>query len=454
VGVLVASLCFVLVVVVILTLLHLTGRRERVMTPILLFVGIEVAAVWLPLLPTESSVMAEAGPFPALLAAVSLLLAVVAYVLLGGQGAPATNWRAAVSSPNSSELRSLRIGLTLLVGMLTGLAVYRFGGLPPMLTGGISSLLDPVMNAEQATLIRETRRSLTKGQLIGEAYSGQGIFNAASEVGWQISVAGAVLYWSWARTRGSAWGLAVVAVLAFAILGSAGARAPLLFCGIAAAAALALRFRPTTRQLVAAGCVAAVLALLIMPLSKGAAAGVSVTERASALVERISNGNGRNNAEIVRLIDIGSLDIAEGELFVERAEAMIPGISPTDPFALRVTRLAYGSTERTTGYSTPTQFGLLYADGGPLVVLLGYMLSGGLLAVLWRQIARLRSPAGALVAVQGSILLGYLSVTGIHGLIANGAVAALLVLVAAGPAGWSRLSRTLLRRAEATSPAA
>lgn len=440
-AVLVVILSYLLVGALVVLLLRFVGRPDRVLTPMVLFIGIEVLAVWPPLIPTRESVLARVGLVPAVLAAVGLLAMVVTYVLFGGSRANGTGWRGDERVPGPQVRRSMTIGLAVLVGVLVAMGFVTFGGLPPLLSGGFSSLLDPLGHADQAALIRETRLSLTKGHtLLGEAYAGQGIINAVTEAGWRIAVITAVLCWTWSRTKRSLQVLLVVALLAFVFLGSAGPRSPLLLCVVAGLAALAIRYRMRVKHLMGAGLVALGLTLLIMPLSKGATGGETATQRFSATVERVTNGNGQNNAQIVHLITIGSLEPEGGRLFVERLQAMIPGVSAGDPFALRLTRLAYGGTSRTTGYSTPTQYGLLYADGGAPGVLIGYVVSGAVLALGWRRIVRLRSPLGAIVAVEGAIQLGYISVWGIHGVLSTAPVAALALLIASGPRGWSSVA--------------
>jgi hypothetical protein len=127
-------------------------------------------------------------------------------------------------------------------------------------------------------------------------------------------------------------------------------------------------------------------------------------------------------------------------------KAMLPGAGSDDPFALQITRLAYGADSETTGYSTPTQFGLLYADGGALLVLVGYVLSGVLLALAWRRIARVASPIGAAIAAEGAITLGYLSVSGIHGVLSSALMAALALSVVVSPKIWRAWSASRIPR--------
>jgi hypothetical protein len=294
-----------------------------------------------------------------------------------------------------------------------------------------------VGNADQAAMIRETRLTLTKGHtLLGEQYAGQGIVNAANESGWRIAVIVGVLYWSWERSRRSLFLMLTVCVLSFVFLGSAGSRSPVILCGIGFVAALAIRYRMRMRHLVVMGVAGLAAVLLIMPLSKGASGGISTGDRTAEVIERVTEGNGQNNAQIVRLITAESLDLQNGGLLVDRLRAMLPGTSSGDPFALEVTRLAYGGDSETTGYSTPTQFGLLYADGGALWVLVGYVLSGLLLALTWRRIASVTSPIGAAIAVEGAISLGYLSVSGIHGVLSAALMAAVALTVVVSPRLW------------------
>jgi len=432
--------------VLIAVLLRARGRPDRVMTPVALFVGVEVLAVWPALFPTEGSIMDVVGAFPLLLAVIGLVGMVTFYIMFGGAEADATVWRGVQQRPTADQSKSLTKGLALLVACLVVLGVVSFKGLPVILTGGLGSLFDPVGNADQVALIRETRLSLTKGHtLLGDAYAGQGFINATCEVGWRVAVIVATLAWSWNRTRSSLLAMLLVDALAFVFLASAGSRSPVILCGIAGIAAIAVRYRLTPKHIAGGMLLAFSLMLLISPLSKGAAGGETLVERSAAVAQRVTDGNGQNNAQIVRLVNSGSLEIENGGLFVERLKAMVPGTSSGEPFALRVTRLAYGSTEQTTGYATPTQYGLLYADGGPVGVIAGYLASGCLLALAWKRIVRIRSPLGAVVAVEGSILLGLVSVSGIHGLLSAAPLTALAVLIAAGPHCWSTLAGMIVR---------
>ncbi|MDQ3105687.1 MAG: hypothetical protein M3Q87_10840, partial [Actinomycetota bacterium] len=94
---------YLVTAVMVVTLLRAVGRGERVLTPIALFIGIEVFAVWPALLPESGSVLASVGPFPAILAAVSLLAAVVTYLVFGGASADCTRWRGSGLIPDQPQ---------------------------------------------------------------------------------------------------------------------------------------------------------------------------------------------------------------------------------------------------------------------------------------------------------------------------------------------------------------
>ena len=334
-----------------IVLLVVTGRRDRVLSPVIFFVGTEVAAVWPPLMPGSRSAVIGNDGGPLVLAATAMLTFVVAYVLMGGARANQARWRG--FRPDERQLSNLSRGLVLLVLILVSVSVYRFGSVPPLLRGGFSALLDPAGNADQVALIRENRKLLTKGaQLLNQAYAGQGALNAFAELGWRIALVVAALVWRWTRTTWSLVQFIGTSVLAFIFLASAGARLPLILAAIAVVAAITLTARPKVQSMVAISVVSIGLVLLIMPLSKGVSGGESIPERVEATYTRVTEGNGRNNAEIVNLINDGRLPLQHGGVFLQRTEAMLPGVSSSTPFAFTLTRLAYGTNTNTTGSPT------------------------------------------------------------------------------------------------------
>ena len=98
-----------------------------------------------------------------------------------------------------------------------------------------------------------------------------------------------------------------------------------------------------------------------------------MTERLGAAVDRVTEGNGQNNVALIELVDRGVLAPAYGDVFVERILVQIPGAPSDRPFALRLTELAYGAGENVTGFATPTGYGLFYADGRGVGVIIGYL---------------------------------------------------------------------------------
>lgn len=423
---------------------HALGRRDLVLIPAAIFVIIDVAATLPPLLPTADSELVREDGFAVLLAATALLAFSFAYFLCGGTSAQQRRWRDERAAPSMAACRSLNAGIILLTAVLVAIAVWRFGGLPPMLKGGLSSLLDPVGHADQVNTLRDGRKLLTKGTLVGENYAGQGLLNAFTQTGWQVAFISAVLAWSWKRTRFNLVLLMAVGALAFLFLGSGGQRGPMIFTALAGLVALTLRFRAKPRG-IAVGLVAVLgLLLLIMPLSKGEAAGIGLTDRIDAAWTRVTDGNGRHNAEIINLVESGQLELGYGAIFAQKAIAILPGAAP-EPLALRLTRLAYGSKASDTAYSTPTQFGTLYADGGPIAVGLGYVLSGAVIAMMWGFACRIRSYLGAILMAESAMVLGMISITGIAGALAAGVVMVIAVGIVALPGFMSskRIPRTV-----------
>ena len=92
-----------------IVLLVVTGRRDRVLSPVIFFVGTEVAAVWPPLIPGSRSAVIGNDGGPLVLAATAMLTFVVAYVLMGGARANQARWRG--FRPDERQLSNLSRGL-------------------------------------------------------------------------------------------------------------------------------------------------------------------------------------------------------------------------------------------------------------------------------------------------------------------------------------------------------
>ena len=345
--------------------------------------------------------------------------------------------------PDAEWSRRFAKGVSLLVLILIAVSTYRFGGLPPLVRGrGLAALIDPVGHASEVAAVRESRLTLTKGSvLLGERYTGQGLLNTFTESGWLVVVVAAVVLWTWRRDRASAIRLLLIVALAFIFLGSAGSRGPLVFTALCGLAALTLRIRPSNRHLAWAAVGIGVLVLLIMPLSKGARAGTDLGSRVDAAWVRVTEGNGRNTAHIINLVDSGRLEPFHGRLVLERSLAVLPGVAKKDPFAYRLNLLVNGSGRNTTGYLTPTQFGLLYAEGRFVAVLAGYAACGALFGLIWRAILRIRSRVGVVLAPIVAITLGKAAITGVPGMIAALSMAVFALAVMWVPVWLNEMGR-------------
>lgn len=284
--------------------------------------------------------------------------------------------------------KNLRTAVVVTVLVLFAFQIYAHNGIPPygpavrsMFTG----------DGESRVILRDTRQVLTKGQLIGVAYRGQGVIKILTETGWQLVIG----------TIGASYGFrkplfslpASAALVTFGVLNIStnGVRAAVI--GLAAAGLLAfasVRKISLSRRATIAVFGAAFL-LLIIPLSKSAQQSSGLADRAAAVVGRVSSGNGDHDADILILLETGELEQQNGAIFAEKTAAMVPGVTAGngEPFALRLTRMIYDVSETNTSYSTPTQLGLLVADGGNAGVVVGYFLTGIVIAVSWRIVYKL-----------------------------------------------------------------
>lgn len=400
--------------------------------PLGLFAGLEIMMVW----PSLVSGVDSVGGGPGLLAATALLAAVLAFFPFTGHVSSLEAWR--LSCPvSSSSVKNLRFGIGMLVTALVITGLWRFQGLPPILLG-FASLVDPDAAGGDAAMIRESRRSLTKGHtLMGDEYQGQGVLNNVTEAGWQLVVSVVVLLLAKRLVRRRYLGWATLG-LAFVFLTSSGSRSPVVMAiGVAALTLFFSRSVPRKAMLTVAA-LGSGLTLLIMPLSKGAdQAGGTVIGRLAALVERVGYGNGQNNVAIIRLVESGDLPIAYGGLIIERAIAMLPGVSTDTPFAFRLTQLAYGGGSNVTGYSTPTQFGLLYADWGQVGVVPGYIMTGLVIGLGWKFVLSLRHFLAPTIGSLASVHLSYISVAGIHAVLVSVLVVSALLLFVLIPEKFS-----------------
>jgi len=424
---------FVIVTIVsgfcIVSLLAYTLRGWQRVTPIGAFLAFEIAATW-PAFALYAEDLEPMTELPLLCAIGGGVLATFGFWLAGGFRVQTSSLRFHGTSPADiqTQVHYLTGAILLLSGVLVVITCYRFGGWPPLFSVGLRSLIDPVSNFADVDAMREGRRSMTKGYLLGKEYAGQGFLNALSEMGWQMVVVATACRALLKGVRASYLFSGFICLIAFLFLGSSGHRSPIAFAAVGVVVSFMLYRDVNMKKIFMSLGLMLALLIFIAPLSKGAKAGSSIRERQDAIVKRITTGNGQNNVAIVKLVESGTLSLGYGSVFLEKILVMIPGAPKTRPFALRLTEMAYGGGQNVTGFSTATQFGLLWADGAIIGVIVGYLCSGLVLAIVWRLLVQLRGPWAPVVAVQGALLLGYCSVTGIQAILS----AAILMTVCVG----------------------
>lgn len=402
------------------------GIADRVVTPIVLFVAFEVTAVWFVFLPGISSV----GLIPGQVAAVSLAAAVVAYLVgVGSRRFQVREQLFIIDGPGHARASDLvgSLRASLCIGaLLVVFALVQFNGIPP-LGSIVSALLDPSGGSETISEVREFRRMTTKSHHFGGEWQGQGILNSVIRVGWR-HVLLLVFAASWLRPRGSSrlkWlnkGAVAIAITGSLFLAATGVRSSIVLLLLAIGIGYSLLHKIRLTRLLAYTVILLTVLLIISPLSKGERGGSTISERAAAMAERITTGNGENNAEIVRQIELDRLDMGEGQVLKERAYALLPGVATEVPFAHRLARLSGVAGDRSTGYSTATQYGLLYADFGFTGVVIGYGIAGVSLGYGSRLLVRrLRplNPYRVALYSQVCLVLGHWAITGVTGVIAS-----------------------------------
>ena len=429
----------------IVTLLSYTLRGWQRVTPIGAFLAFEIAATW-PAFALYANQLEPKTELPLLCAIAGGLLATFAFWLAGGFKVDTSLLRFDGTSPaeTRAQVHYLTGAILLLSGVLVVISCYRHGGWPPLFSMGLRSLIDPVSNFADVDAMREGRRSMTKGYLLGKAYAGQGFLNSLSVIGWQMVVVATACRALINGVRGSLFFTGFIGLTAFLFLGSSGQRSPIAFAAVGAVVSFMLYRDVNIKKIFLAIALLLALLIFIAPLSKGAKAGSSIRERQEAIVKRISTGNGQNNVAIVKLVESGSLSLGYGTVFTDKILVMIPGAPKKRPFALRLTEMVYGSGKNVTGFSTATQFGLLWADGAAMGVFVGYFCTGLVLAVVWRLLDKLRGPWAPVVAVQGALLLGYCSVTGIQAIVSAAVIMAVCVgfMIIGGHFAMSSIQQT------------
>lgn len=405
---------------------------------------VEFIAVWPALL-----VYSVRGDFPvttALLASsLAVLTFIAGYLAFGGSTEPLN-----LSAKSDRPLPGLGKIVLASIVVLILIQFFENRGIPPY-GSALKAIINPSDGTASGT-IRDNRKLLTKAHLVGAEYRGQGIFRVISEVGWQLIIATMIASSTLGKPLYRRRGQAMVLLVALISLSANGVRSTVLSIAIVAVLSYALTKGVSKRLFLYSVAIFFGLFMLISPLSKGSKqGGESLSERAASVVERVSTGNGRHNAEIILLIDNGRLERQNGAINWEKTLAVLPGIqgASAEPFALRLTRLIYHVNEFNTSYSTSTQLGILYADGGFLGIAVGYFIAGVVLAKTWNYVRnRAQDQSGQRLAVTAGLAAIVLyqttqyAIGGIHAFVVP------IVMALAMEGMWNFSSKLMSQRAK------
>ena len=183
-----------------------------------------------------------------------------------------------------AQVHYLTGAILLLSSVLVVISCYRHGGLPPLFSTGLRSLIDPVSNFADVEAMREGRRSMTKGYLLGKEYAGQGLLNAISEMGWQLVVVATACRALLNGVRRSLLFSGFFCLISFLFLGSTGHRSPIAFAAVGVVVSYMLYRDVNMKKIFLSLGLMLALMIFIAPLSKGAKAGSSISERQEAIV--------------------------------------------------------------------------------------------------------------------------------------------------------------------------
>lgn len=378
-------------------------RRELLggsvlLTPVLLFCGMEAATVWAAPFYAYGNGLAYDG-YSALVVATSFWMFLLGVALARGIGLGNARevCRFAGDDLPAGPPLAHWTGLVALILVLCGAGFYLYRGMPPQ----VAMIGDALRHGQPLDLVmadlRDARFDLTKAHWFGGEYRGQGAIRVLLSVGWRFAMVAGLVRLAASRRRKEArrWGarLAGMMAMSFLYLAGDGTRAPLLMAlaQVLAAASLLFPLRKKTLAVVLSAFFALVLALSLGS-HKSAEWMLSrnpLKEGFMAVSERFLVGNGINNVHIIEFMRSGMLEPANGALHWSRIVSAMPGGGGEGLQSFsNVLAETIGGKETTT-FASSTYLGTLYADFGWLGCLAGYFLLGmGLQAIqhgLFRQ---------------------------------------------------------------------
>lgn len=397
-------------------LLLSTRQQVRGVQVITIALLLELSSVAPPLL-ERNTFFGRASPWQAAVYSFALAACCGAYLFVRGR--PMVRRIEQVPTRTNPRIARSTIQLAILFSVLVAAMLFQFSGLPPV-GAAVRNILSPTNFGGDVSQIRLGRQTLTKSHYFGGAYRFQGLLEAVRSVGWPLAAVLAVRLWMLqSSTRLFAGSVLVTGLL---VNLASGVRADVIWL----VAAIGFGALSTRRLSIARGAAIGLIGVLcfvaISPLAKGVAQGGGLANRLGSVAERITSGNGTVNIFVLEKFRSAELQPEGGALLAERMKAILPGTSESEPFAYRLSQLRAGTSSANTSYLTPTHLGNLWADGGPVLVVIGYTVTGAILAVaeaLRRRLLRRGDLLNEATSVALAIVAARMVVGGVPGIIAS-----------------------------------
>jgi len=397
--------------------------RTILLTPVVVFGAFEIISVWAA--PFVAYVEGTAlDGYPAAVVALSFL------AFLFGVAATRYGLRVRVGEPRRfldqpildrpGWGRSYGAGAVLLVGLLIGVGLLLYQGLPPQLRLFAEAIRQGQPLSLVMTDMSAYRFELSKAHLFGGAYRGQGIMRVFLSSGWLYVLCLALVRMVAARNsperRRWAKRMAYLSVFSLFFVSGDGTRAPFIFLMAQLLTAYSL-LMPLKKSAVAGVALAGFALVVGLSLTSHKSmswmrAQSPIQEGVQVVFERISVGNGMSNVNIIELIREGTFDYMDGEVHLRGLLAALPGTHFSDqPFSNILAETM--SNRWTTTYLTSTYLGTLYHDFGLIGCLMGYALIGMVLQGAQHYFFRRPKRATSLPLVL--LLFAYLGMISLYG---------------------------------------
>lgn len=348
-------------------------------TPFLIFVIFEITWMWPSVIYVQ--VKDFLGPYPVMIIVISFVIFILCYLFALKAGD--------IKKSNLIDFRNLPIKkyysdssyfivICIISSLLLVLSLYYYGGMPPL----VNLLVGLAENQDYFELLSDlsgSREIITKGHYYGEQYRAQGLMLQTLQIGWPFIMTVAFLIYY--KNNKIVWLIVSVLLLISSIIFIAGsgeryqAVMVIIYCFIVVSFIFKIILRHIFTYMLIPLCI---IILLVVPLS-GQLMGMADTDDpalfiATAGLERISLGNGLTSMETIDFIDKGLLDFGMGKYHLEKFLNSIPGLDKTMPLSRQIQLLR--NPDHATTFASMTNFGILYADGGPIFVCVGYALIG------------------------------------------------------------------------------